>query len=311
MKNTSFAQKVLDREAVILYELLPPPKDLPEEDLVQSLSLFAAKIKKYPVAAVNIPEVREETRCGERNGKKIEKCEPREVGEYLQEFGIHDLIINRPVVYIPWNDQKNWLVETYKKYLIRNFVFVGGESHKIEYPGYSVSKAVQTVKQTLKNQFPDILIGGITIPARNNEAGRVFNKTQAGIDFFSSQIIYEAETIKKLLKEYWELCRKAEILPKPIFLSFAPITMKRDIELLTWLGVQIPQKTCNYLSTGWLGMGWRSQKMCDDVLQEILEYRDKKQIPVPLGLNIGHVNRHNFEPSFELLDRLSKTILRS
>src|SRR5258708_1821852 len=106
-KTTSLTQKIKQGEKTILYELLPLPKSLPEDDLHRSFSLFSATIKHFPVDAVNIPEVREETRSGARN-TTIEKLEPRLMCSYLKKYTNCELIVNRPIVYLPWEEQKKW-----------------------------------------------------------------------------------------------------------------------------------------------------------------------------------------------------------
>jgi hypothetical protein len=56
-------------------------------------------------------------------------------------------------------------------------------------------------------------------------------------------------------------------------------------------------------------MGWRSLDLCLNIFEDILEYISKNRINVPIGLNIEHVNRHNFESSFILLERISNLYL--
>ncbi len=307
--NLTFAQKVRRGEKVVLYEILPPPKNLSKADLQISFSLFAQILKNNPIDGVNLPEVREETRSGKRSTPELIKLEPRAVCSYLQKQGISNLIVNRPVVYLPWEKQITWLKETYNKYNIYNFVLVGGESSKVSYPGPTVIEAARLITNKLRSEFPKMFLGGITIPSRTNEAERVLTKTLAGIEFFTSQVIYDSTDIKRLLKEYWQLCRRKNIKPKMIFLSFAPATTLGDIELLRWLGVEIPQNTLKRLTAGWLGLGWRSIETCQDVFKDILDFVKTNAIGVPLGLNVGHINKHNFELSFILLKKLLKYYL--
>lgn len=308
-RNLTFVQKVRKGEKVVFYEILPPPKNLSKEDLQISFSLFAQILKKNPIDGVNLPEVREETRAGKRRIPELIKLEPRVVCSYLQKRGISNVIVNRPVVYLSWEKQIAWLKETYNKYKIHNFVLVGGESSKVSYPGPGVVEAAKIITGKLRSEFPDIFLGGITIPSRVNEAERVLAKSISGIEFFTSQIIYDSKDVKKLLNEYWQLCRQKKIAPKMIFLSFAPATTLGDIELLRWLGVEIPQNTLQVLTSGWWGVGWRSIETCQDILEDILHFVKRNEIKVPLGLNVEHINRHNFELSFILLKKLLKHYL--
>lgn len=309
INKKTFAEKIRTGEKTILYELLPPPANVSKKDIYESFSMFTNLLSSFPVDGINIPEVREEKRNGKRADNELSKMQPVNVCKHLRSFGRKDFIINKPIVYNPWETQKQWLKNAYHKNNIKNFVFVGGESSKISYPGISVSEAAQKITTTHKKDFPEICLGGIVIPTRENEEKRILNKAESGIEFFTTQIIYETSAVKKLLKKYWKLCKKSGVKAKMIFLSFAPITSRKDIELLLWLGVKIPKKTLNKLLTGWLGMAERSIQICQQILQEILEFVKKEGIDIPLGINVEHINRHNFELSFLLLKRLSNIYL--
>jgi 5,10-methylenetetrahydrofolate reductase len=308
--NKTLAKKIRTGEKTILYELLPPPKNLPKTDLQTSLSLFIHMLNKCSVDGINIPEVREEVRHGTRASSELAKLKPVMVASYLRRFSAIDIIINRPIVYETWEKQKKWLKKTYEMDF-KNFIFVGGESSKATYPGISVTEAAEKVTTGLRNIFADICIGGITIPTRRIEAQKLMSKTQSGIEFFTSQVLYESSSVKVLLKTYSALCQNNHVKPKMIFLSFAPIASVRDAELLLWLGVDIPGKTLKDLKTGWFGMAERSIQICEKVLSDILLFVQKEHITVPIGLNIEHISRHNFEISFILLERLSQIYLNS
>ncbi len=304
-KKKSFAQKVRNREKTVLYEFLPPPKNLLEKDLASSLKIFSALVREHKIDAINIPEVWEEERSGKRNAPSMVKLEPRVVFSYFRKYDDCDVVINRPVVYHNWKKQRKWMLETYHDYGIRNMVFVGGESSKVSYPGLSVVETAATILSKHRADFPDIFLGGITIPTRKNEADRVLKKSLAGIEYFTTQVLYEAEKSKQFLANYSKLCKKNKVKPKTIFLSFAPVVAPSDIDLLVWLGVEVSKKTAEKLMTGWIGMGFRSVAVCEQVLLDILQFVKKQRIDVPIGLNVEHISRHNFEISFLLLNRLS------
>jgi len=301
-RQLSFVQKVRQGEKTTLYELLPLPRHLSKRDLAYSLSFLTRMLADFSVDAVNIPEVREETRNGDRGEAEIKKMEPRVLGSYLQQYPVRHVIVNRPIVYLPWEEQEKWLSETYTKFTIATLILVGGESSKVDYPGLSVESSARKIRQL----FPEIFLGGITIPTRKGEAERVWQKSEAGIEFFTTQILYESAAVKQFLKDYWVLCKEKKTEPKMIFLSFAPVSTTRDMHLLSWLDVEISETTENLLKIGWLGMSGRSLHICQEVLEDILEFVENEKIAIPLGLNVEHVNRHNIELSFLLLKRLSK-----
>lgn len=303
----SFSQKVKIGQKVILYEMVPPPVNTSKRDLESSMKLFCKVLGKYPVDAINLPEVREENRGGVRSESVLVKIEPRVVAQLIGKFGKQEVVINRPVVHLPKRKQIKWFIQTIKEYGQNNFILVGGESSKVKYPGPSVSEVATILSDN--SDFNNICLGGITIPSRKNEAQRLFEKSLAGIDYFTSQVLYESSEIKKVLREYWELCCKAGVKPKTIILSFAPVSTNKDLELLKWLGVEIPEKAYKTLTLTWLGVGWRSLDISSQILEDVLEYVNKFRIEVPLGLNIEHISRHNFELSLMLLNKLSKKYL--
>lgn len=302
----SFAQKVRRNKKVIIYEFLPPPIDSTQKDLDELASFLTRILSRFPVDAVNLPEIRDEIESNGHNFLIMPKMEPRVLAPYLRKYGVKDAIVNRPIVYLPWEKQKLWLKESYEKYKIRNFIFVGGNSSGISYPGLSVVEAAKIVTGKLKSLFPDIFLGGITMASRKNETDRLLHKTLAGIEYFTSQIVYESQPVKNLLKEYWRLTRERGIQPKMIFLSFAPVTTLRDMEFLEWLGVTIPSETKRRLTNGWLGMGWRSIGICEKLLEDIIMFVSREKIGIPLGINVEYITKHNFELSFQLLEVLSK-----
>lgn len=309
-KTNSLSFKIRSARPCVLFELVPPPAEYTKNIIVKSLASLTQILTHTHVDGINIPEVIDEHRNGERLNKIPEKLEPRILAKYLRGLGFENIIINRPVVYLPWDRQLEWLTQTYLKYKIKNYILVGGESSKINYPGNSVNKTSVDITTTHQQNFPGILLGGITIPTRQNEADRLYKKTQNGINFFTTQILYDSSSIKKLFADYWKICLSKNQKPKMIFLSFAPVVTKKDIDLLIWLGVKIPRSTLKQLKTGWLGVGHQSTDICINILKDIFSFIKKYDISIPVGLNIGYVNRNNFEFSIEFLNKLSQVYLK-
>ncbi|MGZ3632962.1 MAG: hypothetical protein ACXWM7_01360, partial [Parachlamydiaceae bacterium] len=74
---------------------------------------------------------------------------------------------------------------------------VGGESHKIQYPGLSVLEGVLLIKQ----YWSEIKVEEITIVRRFHEAERIFSKMQHGMTFFYYQFIFKTGNLKQVLSE--------------------------------------------------------------------------------------------------------------
>lgn len=303
-ESARFRKKTLSpQEDVLIYTVLPPPRGTPWPAVRACAESVYRLIEDVPIDAVHVPEVRsEEARPGPRTVPFIPKVEPRLFGRLLQE-GSHErleTIVSRRVVYTHWVNQRQWLLRTWREYGIRNLLLVGGESSRVRYPGPPVEEAARRIDRELAPQGCEFFLGGIAIPTRREEPQRLLEKARSGIRFFTTQLLYEAENAQKLLQGYHELCLERGELPRRIFLSFAPVSSKQDLEFLRWMGVEIPRPIEAEILRGWIGTAWRSLAVAERILQEILAFCREEKLNVPLGINIEHALRHNFEVSRDL-----------
>ena len=289
------------RRPVVAYEILPPR----EKD--GTLNSYAANISSLlsqtHIDAINIPEVRDEVARGERPVKNQLRAEPREFGRLLQDIVGVEAIVNRVVVHQKLKEELKWLEETNKKYEIENLITVGGESRSIDYPGPSVNKALSAIK---KNENIDLLCGGISIPSREKESLKLVEKSENGCEFFTTQVLYDSSKIIKMISHYQKRCDEKKTFPRRLLLSFAPVSSKKNIKFLKWLGVEIPTKTEKLLNNDISKMTDRSMEIAVNVLQQTLNYLNENDIIVPIGLNVEHIMSYNFQASIEMLQELSR-----
>ena len=298
---------------VIFYELLPPNNtETISLDAYIDCAIDLLTTTEIMIDAVNIPEIREDdNNSTKRTQVYMPKMNPWVFANMLEKASYNHLevILNHCTVYEPWAEQQRWLNTSTQQHNIRNVILVGGSSSQIQYPGPSVLEVGDYI-QTHYQQ--EILCGGITLQTRRfhdqekDEPFRLLTKSEHGLAFFTSQIIYEPISIKLLLRDYGHLCKERGVAPKRIFLSFAPISTLKDLEFLRWLGVSVPKAVEQELFKANIGIGWRSTKTAINILQEILNFMHKENLNVPLGLNIEHITRHNFELSLEFIERLGK-----
>ena len=257
--------------------------------------------------AINLPEIHNEARPGERTANFIPRMDPRRLAARLrQELGI-EVVTNHCVVYEP--DPLPWLRETIDAFGVQHFVLVGGESSSIQYPGPSVLEATER----LRGAGHEGALGGISIPSRAGEAERVRQKHAAGIDFFTTQVLFDPNDI------VW-LVQRLNGVEARLFLSFAPVSHPRDLQFLRWLGADIPPDLDRHLrldETSAADLAHtdperkkaaraacleRSIGLAQRILMEVFD--NLPPDPPPLGLNVEHINRRNFGPAVEMLERL-------
>ena len=289
------------RRPVVVYEILPPR----EKD--GTLNSYAANISSLlsqtHIDAINIPEVRDEIARGERPIKNQLRAEPREFGKLLQDIVGIESIVNRVVVHQALEKEMIWFEETYNKYEIENLITVGGESRSITYPGPSVKKALEAIKQ---NEKLNVLCGGISIPSREKESLRLIEKSNNGSEFFTTQVLYDSSKIIKMISHYQKRCDEQNTFPRRLLLSFAPVSSKKNIDFLKWLGVDIPADTEEYLNENDQRMTERSMEISINVLNETLRFLNENKIVVPIGLNVEHIMSYNFQSSIEMLQELAR-----
>ena len=289
------------RRPVVVYEILPPrQKDGTLNSYAENISSL---LSQTHIDAINIPEVRDEVARGERPVKNQIRAEPREFGKLLQDIVGIEAIVNRVVVHQELEKEMEWFEETYTNFEIENLITVGGESRKIKYPGPSVNKALKAIKDDPKL---DILCGGISIPSREKESLNLIEKSTNGSEFFTTQVLYDSSKIIKMISHYQKRCDEQNTFPRRLLLSFAPVSSKKNIDFLKWLGVEIPSETESFLNENEKNMVERSMEISVGVLEETLSFLNENKIVVPIGLNVEHIMSYNFQSSIEMLQELAR-----
>jgi 5,10-methylenetetrahydrofolate reductase len=276
-----------------LFEVVPPALASPD---AMEKSLAELRQVQRLVDAINIPEIHDEDRPGERKSKFIERVEPRVLGARIKrELGI-EAVINRVTVHDP--EPERWFRETLDQYEIPSWVLVGGESKDIDYPGPNPGEAAKLVKSL---GLPASL-GGITIPSRVNEPERIRKKHGQGVDFFTSQVMFDSNDL------VW-LIQRLNGVEARIFISFAPVSQQSDLNFLRWLGVDIPLDLDRFLVGSESNAGApagscleRSINLAQRILMDIFD--NLPPDPPRIGINIEHINRRNFAPALAMLDQL-------
>ncbi len=278
---------------VTLFEVVPPAAGKPEafEKSIEELK----QVRRF-VDAINLPEIHDEDRGTTRTSKFVRRVDPRKLAKRVQEELGMDSVVNHVVVHD--GEPERWFRETYEQYGVRHLILVGGESGHVRYPGPDPATAASRIK----SMGLPVALGGITIPSRDGEPDRIRRKNARGIDYFTSQVLFDPNDV------VW-LIQRLNGLEARVFLSFAPVSHRRDLEFLRWLGADIPGDLDRFL----LGSGAdatapaktcleRSLNLAQRILMDVFD--NLPPDPPPIGLNIEHINRRNFAPALEMLDRL-------
>lgn len=282
----------------LFFEPVPPSNRLAGprlESRVEDLVRLVQGVGR--VDALDVPELVDENHDGRpyhRSG------DPR---TFAARLGAHtgcEVVVNKVVAHLPSSDAlAEWARDTVQRG-IRNLVLVGGSSRYIPYPGPSVTEANRICRPILDAAAG--LLGNIAIPQRTGEAHRMLQKSRAGARFFTTQIVFDAEAILRVLREYDSLCLQAGLAPASVLLSVAPIADEGDAEFVRWLGADFPDEVENEILNGdEAGAASRSVENALDVWERVVEITRGWGLTVPVGVNVEQLSPRHLASAGEML----------
>ncbi|HEV2317662.1 MAG TPA: hypothetical protein VGV89_08840 [Thermoplasmata archaeon] len=247
--------------------------------------------------AVNVPELVDENHDGKpyyRTG------DIRSFAHTVAEQADREVIVNKVVAHLESAAAlEGWVRETLDRG-IRNVVLVGGSSRYIPYPGPPVLEANRICHTVLDGVGG--LLGNIAIPQRTGEPNRMIAKTRAGTSFFTTQILFDAEGVLRLLRGYERQCRDSGVPPAAVLLSFAPLADETDAEFVRWLGADIPEAAERAILNGDDGSAAaRSVRRALAVYDEVDRARQAESWRVPLGINVEQISQRHLPSAVEML----------
>lgn len=297
----------------MLFEITPPPVEQTDEEARVRREGLGRLSEAVDVDGINIPEIQQESGKGERGERKssfVQRITPREYARQVRDrLGFEQYVINRVIVQAGASEQLAWMRDTYREFDVGNLVLVGGESSEVTYPGPSVPEGNTLVKECLRTEGMNFLVGNICISTRRrenlDEPERMAHKIRAGADFFTTQIVAEPESPRKLLEDLGELLAREDDLDPPALLwSFAPIRAPKDVNFLRWLGVRIPDEVEERILSS-SDPAATSVEWARTIWEEIQQVEEGLNVSIPLGLNVSLVAPRNFNAAIDLARTLS------
>lgn len=290
----------------LFFEPVPPTARAPEERVKRQLDDVGRLLARVPrVDAVDVPELIDENHEGR---PYYRSSDPRAFAHRLAESTGLEAIVNKVVAHVPVAELDTWAKESVA-HGVRTAVLVGGSSRYIPYPGPPVTEAVRRLAPVLGAAGG--AVGNIAIPQRTGEAHRMLQKTKAGARFFTSQIVFDAESITRLIRSYGRLCRESDTPPATVLVSLAPIADEIDAEFVRWLGADLPEAAERTILNGdESGASARSVKRSVAVWEEVLRGVVPDGREVPIGINVEQISTRHLASAGDLLAELALAVDR-
>ena len=302
--------KLLDRSrGIYLYSTTPPRQGSSAEKLQAIAKKLTARLSDLDLDAINIYELKEESG---RNQKErpfpfSPVVDSREYAQIIHDLTGKEIINYKCVVHQPKADFPAWLDRSWQQYNLRYLTFVGGSSSQMTYPGPSLFQAAQ---MTANHQY-DFIFGGVTIAERHlskgNEHLKLIEKSGWGMQFFTSQVVYQPQATIQLLQDYARQCQKLDLSPARIILTFAPCGYPKTLNFLKWLGVNFPSEVEREIFSAQSPVQ-KSLEVCSASLKEILATLQPGTIPLGINVESVSIKKDEIEASVELFQRLQEIL---
>lgn len=217
--------------------------------------------------------------------------DPRLYSAILNQKSSRPVITYKSVVQSNAEAFNQWADEAWQDYGVRDIVLVGSPSKNND-----ITLPLSHAYETLVKNNNDFFIGGVTIAERHarkgNEHERLIEKHQQGCNFFVSQAIYNPQATIDMLTRYALECKKQNIKPQRLILTFSPCGSQKTLEFIEWLGVSVPEATSLRILNAEKPL-LESIRICLNSLRQILD----AVIPydLPLGLNIESLTNRKEE----------------
>ena len=150
-------------------------------------------------------------------------------------------------------------------------------------------------------------MGGVAIPERHSSSGlehkRMLRKQRAGVSFFVTQVVYDADAAKSMVSDYHYACLDQEQEPAPVIFTLSVCGSVKTLAFLEWLGVDVPRWMRNDLERSDDPLR-ASFDHCLATAQNLATFC--RRLGTPYGFNVESVSirRAEIEASVRLAERL-------
>lgn len=292
-------------QAPVFFEPVPPSLRTRPDRVEAYFDELTRRLRAVEsLDAIDVPELIDENHDGR---PYYRTADPRQIGRQLAERVQRPVVVNKVVAHLP---SEAALVAWARESLeggIRHVVLVGGSSRYIPYPGPQVIEADRACAPILREAGGHL--GNIAIPQRQGEAHRMLAKTRAGATFFTTQILFDSESLRRTLREYDALCQKAGVPAAAVLLSFAPVTDETDAEFVRWLGADIPEPAERWILNGdENSAGDRAIEQARRVWGDARAGAEADGLSLSLGVNVEQLTQRHLDVALRMLAELSPLV---
>ncbi|KYZ74942.1 5,10-methylenetetrahydrofolate reductase [Anaerosporomusa subterranea] len=302
-------QKILNKAAGILtYGLTPPKSNNTPEKISEIAGKQIERIRDLPLDGLLIYDIQDEAdRIGDERPFPFLHTVDSAVyaNDYLRELQMPK-IIYRCVGKYSKPELAEWI--TGKSRQDKYSVFVGASAKQQQ-----VNIGLPEAYQMRSELNPNLLLGGVLIPERHSkyhdEHLRMIDKMDKGCQYFISQAVYNVETTKNVLSDYYYHCQNHHIDMVPILINLTPCGSIKTLEFMKWLGVNIPKWLENDLMNSQDILD-QSIMLSKQIFEELLDFAVGKGIPIGCSVESVSTRKVEIEASIQMVQDIQGLFAR-
>ena len=230
------------QSGMLLYGITPPRRSATPEKIREVAEVTLGRLAPLDLDGLILYDIDDEAdrNPDERPFPYLPTLDPADF--HAGHLGAWDrpVIIYRCVGKYAEDELRSWLGATDPDRVLS--VFVGPSSGD-----KPVRTNLRRAHELRAECHPELQIGAVVIPEREDEHLRMLAKQERGCTFFVSQVIYHAGETKDLLSDYFYACRERGVPPRPVIFTLSLCGSAKTLEFLQWLGVHVPRWLRNTL----------------------------------------------------------------
>ncbi len=304
--------KLLARDrGLYLYGTTPPRQGTSPQKCSEIAEKLTARLSDLALDAINVYDIQDEV--GRTQNSRpfpfLPTIDSRAYAKILKNLTGKEIINYKCVVHHPRADWQAWLDQTWEQFGLRYLTLVGASRSEQSTRGATLSQASRMTAQHKYN----FTFGGVTIAERHATKGtehlKLLQKISLGMQFFTSQVVYQPHATIQLLQDYSQKCQELNLSPMRIILTFAPCGHLKTLQFLRWLGVNVPSPVAREIFSSQSPLK-KSLDLCCQSLQQILDSIESLNIPLGINVESLSIKKDEIEASIDLFQQL-KAILDS
>ncbi|MDF2501153.1 MAG: 5,10-methylenetetrahydrofolate reductase [Anaerosporomusa subterranea] len=302
-------QKILNKAAGILtYGLTPPKANNAPEKISEIAGKQIERIRDLPIDGLLIYDIQDEAdRIGDERPFPFLHTVDSTIyaDDYLRELQMPK-IIYRCVGKYNKPELAEWITGESRQ--DKYSVFVGASAKQQQ-----VNIGLPEAYQMRSELNPNLLLGGVLIPERHSkyhdEHLRMIDKMDKGCQYFISQAVYNVETTKNVLSDYYYHCQNHHIDMVPILINLTPCGSIKTLEFMKWLGVNIPKWLENDLMNSQDILD-QSITLSKQIFEELLDFAVGKGIPIGCSVESVSTRKVEIEASIQMVQDIQGLFAR-